>query len=103
MWDEVRNAAAPPGLKRKIDMFSARAIVPLRDDESFQEQSWAALLLGSGVVPQGYDPRVDSIPDAMHVQRVQQRLRDVASLARQMPVVEQFLGLEQRSSALVSG
>jgi hypothetical protein len=55
------------------------------------------------VVPQGYDPRVDSIPDAMHVQRVQQRLRDVASLARQMPAVEQFLGLEQRSSALVSG
>ena len=103
MWDEVRNAAAPPGLKRKIDMFSARAIVPLGDEESFQEQSWAALLLGSGVVPQGYDPRVDSIPDAMHVQRVQQRLRDVASLARQMPVVEQFLGLEQRSSALVGG
>ena len=61
------------------------------------------LLLGCGVVPQGYDPRVDSMPDAVHVQQVQQRLRDVAALARQMPVVEQFLGLEQRSPALVGG
>jgi len=39
----------------------------------------------------------------VHVQRVQQRLRDVASLARQMPAVEQFLALEQRSPALVGG
>lgn len=103
MWDNVRSVAPPPGLKRKIDMFSARAIIPLNDEESFHEQSWASLLLGSGVVPQGYDPRVDTIPDDVHVQRVQQRLRDVASLARQMPAVEQFLALEQRSPALVGG
>ena len=103
MWDTVRNAAPPPSLKRKIDMFSARAAVSLNDEESFHEQSWAALLLGSGIMPESYDPRVDAIPAEAHVARVQQRLRDVAALARQMPPVEQFLGLEQPSPALVGG
>jgi len=103
MWDRVRDVSAPAGLQRKIDMFAARTMIPLGDEESFDEQSWAALLLGCGVRPQGYDPRVDGIADQVILQKVQQRLRDVASIARQMPGVEQFLALEQPSPALVGG
>ena len=98
-WDRVRGAALPRGLKRKVDMFAARAVVPLNDDESFQEQSWAALLLGCGVRPEAYDPRVDGLPDEAHIAKVQQRLRDVAELAKRMPSVEQFLGLDQAAAA----
>lgn len=98
-WDQVRGAALPPGLKRKVDMFSARAVVPLNDDESFQEQGWAALLLGCGVRPEGYDPRVDALPDEAHIAKVQQRLRDVAEIAQRMPSVEQFLGVDQAAAA----
>lgn len=98
-WDRVRGAALPPGLKRKVDMFAARAVVPLNDDESFQEQSWAALLLGCGVRPEAYDPRVDGLADEAHIAKVQQRLRDVAELAKRMPSVEQFLGLDQAAAA----
>jgi tryptophan halogenase len=102
-WDGIRHRALPPSLKRKVDMFGARAQVPLNDDEFFHEQIWDKHLLGSGVVPQGYDPRVDALPDEAHIQKVQQRLREVAELARQMPSVEQFLGIEQTASAQVSG
>jgi len=101
-WDRVRGAALPPTLERKVDMFSARAVVPLNDDESFQEQSWAALLLGCGVRPEGYNPRVDGLPDEAHIAKVQQRLRDVAELAKRMPSVEQFLGLDQAAAAQAS-
>ncbi|HET8749689.1 MAG TPA: tryptophan 7-halogenase [Sphingomicrobium sp.] len=100
-WDTLRESALPPGLRRKVDMFGARAAVPLNDDESFNEQIWAALLLGCGVMPEAYDPRVDSAPDEEHVGRVQQRLRSVAEIARRMPSVEQFLGLDQAVSAQV--
>jgi tryptophan halogenase len=102
-WDRLRDADMPPKLKRKVDMFGARAVVPLNDDESFHEQSWAALLLGCGVRPQGYDPRVDAIADEAHIEKVQQRMRDVAQTARRMPSVEQFLGLDQAAAAQVSG
>jgi tryptophan halogenase len=98
-WDRVRGAALPPSLKRKVDMFAARAVAPLNDDESFQEQSWAALLLGCGVRPEGYDPRVDALPDEAHIAKVQHRLREVGELAKRMPSVEQFLGLDQAAAA----
>jgi len=102
-WDSLREVRLPPGLRRKVDMFSARALVPSSDDESFHEQIWSALLLGCGIMPQGYDPRVDALPDEAHISKVQGRLREVAEMARQMPSVEQFLGLEQPVPAQVIG
>jgi tryptophan 7-halogenase len=103
MWDRVRGAEMPPSLKRKVDMFRARAVIPLNDEESFHEQIWTLLLLGSGVTPEAYDPRIDALSDERHIERVQQRLRDVATMARGMPSVEQFLGLEQPAPASVAG
>jgi tryptophan halogenase len=102
-WERARDAPMPPTLKRKVDMFGARALVPLNDEESFHEQIWTALLLGCGITPQGYDPRIDAVSDEVHIQKVQQRLRDVAQAARRMPSVEQFLGLDQSVAAQVSG
>ena len=103
LWDRVRESELPASLKRKVDMFDARAVVPLNDDESFYEQGWAELLLGNGIHPKDYDPRVDLLSDEAHIHKVQQRLRDVAELAKRMPGVNEFLGLEQRASAEVSG
>jgi tryptophan halogenase len=103
MWDQAREAPAPPFLKRKVDMFRARALVPMNDEESFEEQLWTALLLGCGVTPEGYDPRVDQLNDQAHIAKVQQRLRAVADEARRMPSVEQFLNIEQGRSAQANG
>jgi tryptophan halogenase len=99
----LREAGLPSGLRRKAEMFGARALVPLNDDESFHEAIWAGLLVGCGVTPQGYDPRVDALPDEAHIEKVQQRLRTVAETARRMPSVEQFLGIQQPAPARVSG
>jgi len=98
-WDRARDTPPPPGLARRASLFTARASIPLNDHETFEGQSWAALLTGCGIVPQGYDPRVDALPDQAHVEKIQQRLRDIAMLARSMPGVEQFLTLDQPSTA----
>ena len=74
----------------------------MNDDESFHEQLWAALLLGHGEMPEGYDPRVDSLSDQAHMAKVQERLRAVAEEARLMPSVEQFLNIDQGAAAPVS-
>ena len=103
MWDRVRETPLAPSLRRKVDMFAARAQVPMNDDESFDEQLWTALLLGCGVTPEGYDPRVDALSDQAHIAKVQERLRAVAEQARRMPSVEQFLNIEQGAAAQVNG
>jgi tryptophan halogenase len=98
-WDRARDAAGVPGLARRIDVFEARAAIPLNDEESFQEQTWAALFLGCGLMPKDYDPRIDSMDDGVHIAKVQQRLRAVADMARGMPPIEQFLAAEQFNPA----
>ncbi|MES2327401.1 MAG: tryptophan 7-halogenase [Pseudomonadota bacterium] len=102
MWDRVRERQLPSSLRRKVDIFGARALMAMNDDESFHEQLWAALLLGCGEMPEGYDPRVDSLSDQAHMAKVQERLRAVAEEARLMPSAEQFLNIDQGAAAPVS-
>lgn len=103
VWDRVRNAEPPESLKRRLELFEKRSVVTLHDDETFYEQGWASLFLGCGLRPNDYDPRVDMLPDEAHIERVQQRLRVVAELARQMPTVQQFLQQDQAVLEQVQG
>jgi tryptophan 7-halogenase len=103
LWDRVRDEEPPESLGRRLDLFEARAVVTLYDDESFHEQAWASLFLGCGLRPKDYDPRVDTLTDEAHIQKVQERLRGVADLARQMPTVEQFLSQDQAILERVQG
>ncbi|QAY77860.1 FAD-dependent oxidoreductase [Sphingosinicella sp. BN140058] len=84
-WDHVRVAPGPGALDERIRLFASRGLVALREDETFQEQSWSGMLVGHGVVPAGWDPRVDLVPQEQHLQRIQQRLRDIAAQVRAMP------------------
>jgi len=91
-WDRARDATVTPTLRSKIDLFSARGAVALRDNETFTEQSWTFLFLGAGLDPEGYDPRIDLVPNELLIQKVQQRLQLVAELAKGMPSVDQWVG-----------
>ena len=98
-WNRARDADAPSSLQRKLSLFGLRGIVPLNDDESFSEWNWAQSFLGHGLIPGGYDVRIDRVPDEDHVMKVQKRMRDVAELVRRMPTVGQFLSSTEASSA----
>lgn len=102
MWDEARETPAPETLQRRLDVFSARSIVTLYDHESFGEQNWASLFVGSGLIPTGYDPQVELVPDEAHIAMVQERLRTVSEVAQGMPPVDALLGEEQPISAQVA-
>lgn len=102
-WDQAREAPATPTLRSKIDLFSARGAVSLRDNETFSEQSWTWLFLGAGIEPEGFDPRIDLVADRPLIEKVQQRLRTVAELAKRMPSVDQFVGgIDQLEAAGVT-
>jgi tryptophan halogenase len=101
IWDAARERASPETLSRKIDLFAARGDVALYDDESFQGQGWIASLVGHGLVPETYDPRLDSVPEETQIAVVRQRLHDVAELVRQMPAVDQFVSGARQPEAAV--
>jgi tryptophan halogenase len=90
-WDECRDRTPPKSLERKLEVFSLTGHVPLYDEEPFEEQQWAALLSGAGIVPKRYDPRIDVAPDEALIQKVRQRLRDIAVAVPNMPSADEFL------------
>jgi tryptophan halogenase len=63
-WTQVREMAVPDTLAQKIALFREHGRVFRTNDELFDVPSWVAVMLGQEVVPLGYDPLVDAIPDA---------------------------------------
>ena len=53
----------PESLGHKMDLFKANGRVFREQDELFAERSWAAVMLGQGVQPNGYHPFVDNMTD----------------------------------------
>lgn len=98
-WDRCRDLNLPESLKRKIDVFSQRAQVPMYDDDVFEEQEWAALFIGAGIIPEMYDPRVDMLSDEAQITQMRERLRGIAAAVQEMPPVPQFLGNFQSAAA----
>ena len=56
MWDRCRETAPPDTLMEKIELFRARGEVGLLEDESFREDSWAAVFTGLGTWPKQASP-----------------------------------------------
>ncbi|MBB4659684.1 tryptophan 7-halogenase [Parvularcula dongshanensis] len=91
LWDRARDARPPEELAYKIETFAACGIVPLYDNETFQEPDWTASLIGHGVVPDTYDPMVDAMPEAEQMQRFQQMLGFIAAEIAEMDSVDAYL------------
>lgn len=96
-WDRCREMDLPESLDRKSELFSLNAQIPICDEEPFEEQHWAALFAGAGIMPEGYDPRIDMASDEVLIGKVQQRLRDIATTVPSMPSASEFLETSRES------
>ncbi|MDO8343473.1 MAG: tryptophan 7-halogenase [Cellvibrio sp.] len=61
-WRYCRDMKIPDSLQQKFDLFRAGGRIIRFKDELFAENSWLAVMLGQGIIPEGYDPVADSIP-----------------------------------------
>lgn len=61
-WRACRDIAIPDSLAEKVALFTETGRISRYRDELFTEDSWLAVMLGQGIVPQGHDPVVDGIP-----------------------------------------
>ena len=91
LWDKAREAAVPATLMAKMSAFGARGLIPLDDDETFDEGSWSASLIGHGFIPRSYDSRVDLIPLDDSLGKMQRLLSRIADEVHAMPTIEAYL------------
>jgi tryptophan halogenase len=62
-WNYCRSMDVPDSLKHKIELFASNGRFFRQNDELFNETSWAQVMLGQGIRPQGYHPLVDNTAD----------------------------------------
>lgn len=95
LWDRARDATGPAELEAKLRLFASRGKVPMYEDEPFQEQNWASIFVGHGLIPRSHEPLVDSVPLQEQMERMQHLLHLVATEVNAMPRVGEYLGLDR--------
>ncbi|MDT8758535.1 tryptophan 7-halogenase [Sphingomonas psychrotolerans] len=74
LWRQAREMPVPDSLARRIDLFRNRGRVFRQEDELFAETSWIAVMLGQGIIPQGWDPVADAL-DSEQLAGMLERIR----------------------------
>jgi tryptophan halogenase len=72
LWDYVRSMPLPESLEHKLQLFRSRAVLPNHQYGLFARDSWLAVLVGQGIVPEGYD----RLADAFTLAALDERLTD---------------------------
>jgi tryptophan halogenase len=76
LWRECGTMAIPDSLVYKWEQFRAAGRVVITNDELFTPQSWVAVALGQGLMPQRHDPLAD-LPDSKSVREQLAGLRQL--------------------------
>lgn len=92
LWDYCRSIEVPDSLRYKLELFFARGMLALYDDETFEEDDWICMLLGHGLIPKAYDPLVDQTDQSEAIQQFQKMLGFIRSVVEPMKPMEAYLG-----------
>ncbi|MFL6602635.1 MAG: tryptophan halogenase family protein [Steroidobacteraceae bacterium] len=73
LWDYVRAMPLPDSLAHRLQLFRSRAALPSYQYGLFSRDSWLSVLMGQGIIPQGYD----RLADAFALPTLEARLKDI--------------------------
>ena len=98
-WQHCRHMAVPETLRRKTALFAANGRFFHQNDELFNETSWAQVMLGQGIRPQGYHPLVDNTEEDA-IWRMLANVKQVMNaVVERMPTHEHFIAANCKAAA----
>jgi tryptophan 7-halogenase len=90
-WKYCASMSIPAELEEKIRLFRESGRFYRNADEMFALTSWVQVMIGQHIVPTGYHPLVDAVPDAELAQLGDSVRGVIASCVAAMPEHEQFI------------
>ncbi len=90
-WKYCGAMTIPDELRARIELFRETGRVHRRAEEFFGLASWVQVMVGQRLLPHGYHPLVDSVPDAEITQLAGSVRGVIASCVEAMPLHEQFI------------
>jgi tryptophan 7-halogenase len=98
-WQHARNTRVPQTLAHKIATFRACGHIPPMEDETFSAESWQALLIGLGVVPESGSAAIDRIPSSRFEEDFRRMLDFIKAKVLEQPTHDSYLERLSRGSA----
>ena len=91
LWDYVRTMDIPDTLAHKLAVFRERGTFANAAEEMFTQTSWMAVMMGQGVMPEGYDP-LTAYEDPATLRTGFERMKShLRGLVDAMPTHRQYL------------
>jgi tryptophan halogenase len=101
-WNQCRTMSIPPELADNMRLFRDSGRFFRNGEEMFATPSWVQVMLGQRIVPQGYHPLVDQMPDVELAEFMASVGRVVASCVDVMPPHQAFIDRCCMAPALVA-
>jgi tryptophan halogenase len=98
-WNLCRTMPVPDTLRDTIDLFRADGRYFRNGEDFFALPSWVQVMLGQGIVPQGYHPIVDEMPEERLVEHVEGLRSMLAHAVASMPTHQEWIDRYWKASA----
>lgn len=90
-WRAAAAVEPPASLNHTLSLWRERGRLPIYEEETFTRHSWAAVLLGQGVLPRRVDPLIDIFAPEQSDRAMAQIRETVASMVPQLPTQGAYL------------
>jgi len=90
-WDYCRTMQVPDSLREAMELFRSDGRYFRNGEDFFALPSWVQVMLGQGILPQGYHPIVDEMPEPKLVELVEGMRGMLAHAVAAMPSHQEWL------------
>ena len=90
-WRYCRDMAVPDRVSEAMKLFAAKGRLMARQEHLFSSHSWLAVLIGQGLLPRGFDPLLDGMPQAQLADRMHRTRQVLARAAQAMSSHQSFI------------
>jgi tryptophan halogenase len=90
-WDTCRTMSVPDTLRETMDLFRVDGRYFRNGEDFFALPSWVQVMLGQRIVPAGYHPMVDEMPEARLVDHVESVRATLAQAVGSMPAHQEWI------------
>lgn len=100
-WNYCRNMEIPDYLQNKIDLFKANGRIFREDEELFNQTSWLSVMVGQGLMPQGYHPLVNILSEEEILRRMESVRKTILQSVDYMPTQKEFIAKHCQADSIV--
>ncbi|MYM88914.1 tryptophan halogenase [Rugamonas sp. FT82W] len=98
-WDYCRTMSIPDSLREAMDLFRSDGRYFRNGEDFFALPSWVQVMLGQRIMPRGYHPIVDDMPEDKLAGYVEDMRATLAHAVASMPTHEEWIGRYWKAAA----